>query len=138
MNKTGHSKESHERQAKSLSDYWKRSLDKRQKEVASGLIDFESLGKHAQKKQLLFERGHRCEGCSLTEWRGLAIPIQIHHKDGNNKNRTRENSELLCANCHSQTDSWTAKNRGKLASSLMVKRDALNVDSGGSIPPSPS
>ena len=32
------------------------------------------------------------------------IKLQIHHKDGNRLNNEIENLQILCPNCHSQTD----------------------------------
>ena len=52
----------------------------------------------------------KCNCCGLTEWLGNPISLQLHHKDGNNKNHSIENIELLCPNCHSQTDTYAGKN----------------------------
>lgn len=32
--------------------------------------------------------------------------MQLHHIDGNNKNNSLENLQILCPNCHSQTDNY--------------------------------
>lgn len=47
-----------------------------------------------------------CEECGLGEWRGNPLVLEMHHKDGNNTNNTKENLILLCPNCHSQTENW--------------------------------
>ena len=55
----------------------------------------------------------RCESCGLTTWMNNPIPLELHHKDGNHHNNTLDNFQLLCPNCHAQTDSWRGKNSAK-------------------------
>ena len=52
-----------------------------------------------------------CEICGLKSWRGKGIVFQIHHIDGNHKNHTISNLQLLCPNCHSQTDTFSNRKR---------------------------
>lgn len=49
---------------------------------------------------------NRCEECGIAEWRGKPITCQLHHKDGNNQNNNLDNLQMLCPNCHSQTDNY--------------------------------
>lgn len=55
---------------------------------------------------------HKCENpeCGLTEWHGKPIPLELHHINGNPNDNRLENLQLLCPNCHSQTDNYCAKN----------------------------
>lgn len=55
----------------------------------------------------------RCERCGLTEWLGKPAPLQLHHVNGDGRDNRPENLQILCPNCHSQTDSWGGRNRGK-------------------------
>lgn len=48
----------------------------------------------------------KCERCGITEWNGEKITFQLHHIDGNHNNNTLENLQVLCPNCHSQTDNY--------------------------------
>lgn len=48
----------------------------------------------------------KCEICGNTEWQGKPIPLQTHHINGNHKDHRIENLQLLCPNCHAQTDNW--------------------------------
>ncbi|MDR0811166.1 MAG: HNH endonuclease [Paludibacter sp.] len=52
-----------------------------------------------------------CEKCGLTEWNGKPIMLELHHIDGNRQNHLLKNLRLLCPNCHSQTDTYRAKNK---------------------------
>lgn len=60
-------------------------------------------------KDKIFE--YICDECKGTEWMGKPIPLELHHKDGNNKNNSLDNLQLLCANCHSQTANYRGKNK---------------------------
>ena len=71
------------------------------------------IGSHKLKLRLLEDgiREHKCECCGLTEWNGKPIPLELHHKDGNHYNNDLTNLEILCPNCHAQTDNYSCKKR---------------------------
>jgi 5-methylcytosine-specific restriction endonuclease McrA len=58
------------------------------------------------KPHLIRERGHKCENCSITNWLGELIKLEVHHIDGNKTNNKKENLQLLCPNCHSFTENY--------------------------------
>ena len=63
----------------------------------------------SKTKEILFNhtlKEKRCERCGLTEWIGEPITFQLHHINGNPKDDRLENLQILCPNCHSQTDSY--------------------------------
>lgn len=62
-----------------------------------------------------------CSGCGITEWQGKPITLEIEHIDGCGTNHTEDNMTLLCPNCHSQTDTYKSKNRGKGRHSRRVR-----------------
>jgi Zn finger protein HypA/HybF involved in hydrogenase expression len=53
---------------------------------------------------------YKCNKCGIEEWNGSKITLEIEHKDGNRFNNSKNNLELLCPNCHSQTSTFR-KNR---------------------------
>ena len=68
---------------------------------------FEKLSKEQQKKRLLEENGHRCDLCGQNEiWNKKELKLELHHKDANRKNKIKENCEIVCPNCHSQTTNF--------------------------------
>jgi hypothetical protein len=77
-------------------------------------------GKHPQystshlSKRLIREglKEYKCECCGISDWNGMKISLELNHKNGDNSNHTLSNLELLCPNCHSQTDTYRNK-RGK-------------------------
>ncbi len=64
-------------------------------------------------KQRLLQAGLKdgsCEHCGLAEWRGEALSLALHHVNGDRLDNRVENLELLCPNCHSQTDTFSGRN----------------------------
>jgi DNA-binding CsgD family transcriptional regulator len=49
--------------------------------------------------------GH-CERCRISSWRGAPVAMQLHHINGDRYDNRIDNLELLCPNCHSQTDTY--------------------------------
>lgn len=78
--------------------------------------DFSYNGKGSHKQVLIKERGHSCESCLLSEWLCEPIPLELEHKDGDNRNNIKDNLFLLCPNCHAKTNFYRGRNinSGKL------------------------
>jgi DNA-binding CsgD family transcriptional regulator len=67
----------------------------------------------AHLKTRLFQCGlkeARCERCGISEWQGKSLNMQLHHINGDGLDNRLENLELLCANCHSQTETYGGRN----------------------------
>ena len=56
---------------------------------------------------------NKCECCGISSWNDKPLSIELHHIDGNRTNHKLENLMFLCPNCHSQTDTFRAKNINK-------------------------
>jgi DNA-directed RNA polymerase subunit M/transcription elongation factor TFIIS len=57
-------------------------------------------------------RGYFCEVCGISDHNGKPLKLECDHIDGNHSNNTVKNLRLICPNCHSQTDTYKAKNKG--------------------------
>ena len=55
--------------------------------------------------------GH-CQECGISDWNGKPLTLEVDHIDGNHQNNSVTNLRLLCPNCHSQTPTFKAKNKG--------------------------
>ena len=70
----------------------------------------------ASLKKRLVESGLKknvCECCGLSEWNGKELPLELHHIDGNHYNNNLENIQILCPNCHSQTEHFRGRIKKK-------------------------
>lgn len=70
-------------------------------------------GRGNLKLRLLREglKENRCERCGLDEWQGQTLSIALHHINGDRLDNRLENLELLCPNCHSQTDTFSGRTK---------------------------
>lgn len=64
------------------------------------------------RNYLLENNNYKCERCGWGEINPITnkTPLEIHHKDGNYKNNSEDNLEVLCPNCHSLTPNFKALN----------------------------
>jgi DNA-binding CsgD family transcriptional regulator len=72
-------------------------------------------------KQRLLELGlkqNACEVCGGIEWRGQPLSLALHHVNGRGQDNRLENLQLLCPNCHSQTENFAGRNRRRAAGQL--------------------
>jgi hypothetical protein len=64
------------------------------------------------KKYILAKQDNKCAECGIGDWNGKPIVFDLEHKDGNSNNNLEDNICCLCPNCHSQTATYKAKNKG--------------------------
>lgn len=76
----------------------------------------------AQRNVLTHLYGYKCAVCAISDWNDKSITLQVDHIDGTASNNSLENLRLICPNCHSQTDSYAGRNRGKGRKALGIKR----------------
>ena len=81
---------------------------------------FDELGRmdtidSISKKYLIHKHGSKCMECEWEEinsWTNK-VPIQLNHKDGDPENHSLNNIELLCPNCHSLTEFFGRRGKGR-------------------------
>lgn len=64
------------------------------------------------RKYLSEDRGYKCEVCGISDWNSKSITLQVDHIDGNPADDSPKNLRLICPNCHSQTPSFSGRNKG--------------------------
>ena len=79
------------------------------------IVEWKETGKLSKGpvKRYLGEKKEGCWTCGIVEWNKQPIVLELEHTDGDSTNNTEDNLSLLCPNCHSQTNTYKGKNRGK-------------------------
>lgn len=88
----------------------KKSKDTWDRKINEKHINGEKLHIQTIRKIMLKKAEYKCELCNLSDWLGEPITLELHHIDGVNTNNDTPNLQVLCLNCHSQTDNFRAKN----------------------------
>lgn len=75
------------------------------------------------KSRLLFHKLKEvcCDSCKLTSWCDMPIKLELHHVNGDRRNNTIENLQLLCPNCHSLTPNYRGRNIKKDKTATRLK-----------------
>lgn len=76
--------------------------------------EYRGTGNQIKKKLFranLFEK--KCYNCDRKTWMGKEIPLELEHKNGDNRDNRIENLTILCPNCHAQTETYRGKNKKK-------------------------
>ena len=78
-------------------------------------------------KKRLFDCGveKKCARCGISEWLGQPAPLELHHIDGNRSNNDVSNLQILCPNCHAQTDTYCRRKRDRR--SVLVSHNPYKV-----------
>lgn len=81
------------------------------------LCENSNYNNYSLRRRLILEgyKEYKCENpeCGLTEWHGKPIPLELHHVNGNHTDNRIENLQLLCPNCHAQTNNFRARNKNR-------------------------
>ena len=65
-------------------------------------------------KQRLLKDGvieNKCYECGLTSWNNKSLNMHLDHINGKSDDHRLENLRMLCPNCHSQTETYCARNK---------------------------
>jgi hypothetical protein len=94
--------------------------------ITETLLKFKKGGtanRRTQIKCLTHLHGYQCALCgNKGEYNKMPLVLQLDHIDGNAGHHMPKNLRLLCPNCHSQTDTFVAKNKGKGRQARGLKR----------------
>lgn len=74
----------------------------------------DSLSNHV-RKYIFIKYDNKCTKCGWNEINQYTkkIPLEVDHIDGNHLNSVEENLNLLCPSCHSLTEFYGSRNKGR-------------------------
>ena len=90
---------------------------------ADAFIENSGLARHLIKKRIIRDKllEYKCSCCGLGDsWNGKTLSLQLDHINGINNDHRLENLRFLCPNCHTQQDTYAAKNIVKQKSNFSV------------------
>jgi len=78
------------------------------------VLTAERSRKHVKRRLLTAGlKENRCERCGIEDWLGEPLAMALHHVNGDGADNRLENLQMLCPNCHAQTDTFAGRNRGR-------------------------
>jgi DNA-binding transcriptional ArsR family regulator len=98
---------------------WYQAVDRglvRPRAPVHPLANYLIVGRRVNRFHLkthLFNAGLKtncCEACGITEWLGRPLTMALHHINGDSHDNRLENLQILCPNCHSQTENFAGRN----------------------------
>lgn len=81
------------------------------------LVENSTYSSTSSLKRRLFKEGllnEHCDICGVSEWMNRPISLQLHHLNGNPVDHRIENLQILCPNCHSQTDNFAGRKQKRV------------------------
>ena len=88
------------------------TFESQKKERRENFLEGKMVNRGLMKQHMVDIHSWQCMCCKNTEWLGVPIPLELDHIDGNAGDNRPENLRLLCPNCHAQTPTHKAKNKG--------------------------
>lgn len=76
-------------------------------------IENSSVARHVIKKRIIRDAliEYNCNCCGIMPlWNGTTLSLQLDHINGVNNDHRLENLRFLCPNCHTQQETYAAKN----------------------------
>lgn len=84
------------------------------------------VSKSVIRSRMVAACGNHCDGCGLTEWRGIPLSLELHRMEKGEYSKVQK--KLLCPNCHSITPNWRGRGKSS-ACSRTANAEHLNCSS---------
>jgi 5-methylcytosine-specific restriction endonuclease McrA len=87
------------------------------KDIKKRIQNIEDYATRAAVRKAILKENlieYKCNICKIDSWNGEKLSLHLDHINGKNGDHKLENLRWLCPNCHSQTSTYTGKNKTRL------------------------
>jgi 5-methylcytosine-specific restriction endonuclease McrA len=84
------------------------------KNILKRISNLEDYSSRASIRKTILKENlieYKCSECNVIEWNGKTLSLHLDHINGVNNDNRLENLRFLCPNCHSQTETYTGRNK---------------------------
>jgi len=84
------------------------------KNIRKRVVNLEDYATRAGVRRVIIKDSlipYKCGECGISEWNNRKLALHLDHINGKNSDHRLENLRFLCPNCHSQTETYTGKNK---------------------------
>jgi 5-methylcytosine-specific restriction endonuclease McrA len=84
------------------------------KNIRKRVVNLEDYATRAGVRRVIIKDGlipYKCGECEISEWNNKKLALHLDHINGKNSDHRLDNLRFLCPNCHSQTETYTGKNK---------------------------
>jgi predicted RNA-binding Zn-ribbon protein involved in translation (DUF1610 family) len=77
-------------------------------------VEFKDIKTRSGIRRRIIEENlipYKCNECGISEWNGKKLSLHLDHVNGSGWDHDLNNLRFLCPNCHSQTSTYTGKNK---------------------------
>jgi 5-methylcytosine-specific restriction endonuclease McrA len=86
------------------------------KDIKKRIQNIEEYSTRASVRKMILKENlieYECRICKINTWNNEKLSLHLDHINGKNSDHRLENLRWLCPNCHSQTNSYTGRNKNE-------------------------
>ena len=84
------------------------------KDIKKRILNLEEYSSRASIRKVIIKENlieYKCSECNIQTWNNKSLSLHLDHINGINNDNRLENLRFLCPNCHSQTETYTGRNK---------------------------
>jgi Zn finger protein HypA/HybF involved in hydrogenase expression len=84
------------------------------KDIKKRILNLEEYSSRASIRKVIIKENlieYKCSECDIQTWNNKSLSLHLDHINGMNSDNRLENLRFLCPNCHSQTETYTGRNK---------------------------
>jgi 5-methylcytosine-specific restriction endonuclease McrA len=84
------------------------------KDIKKRILNLEEYSSRASIRKIIIKDNlieYKCLECNIQTWNNKSLSLHLDHINGIGNDNRLENLRFLCPNCHSQTETYTGRNK---------------------------